>query len=499
MREHYSARLGILKFAGNNLLPVAFKAPPTFTWYSVQAFKVLAVRDRLEKCKVTSGRRKILSITLEPISRQMAGPAIRCVELSKQLAKHFSVSVVSPRPADLQAGDLLDSADFSLIAGANKSTIYELARQSDILFLQANVLKTYPLLARLDKYVVVDLYDPILLSILAQFEADAFSLAASYNLMHQVLEQHMTVCDFSLCASERQRDYWLGRYCGLGRLTPELYQFDKSFRKLIDVVPFGLPAQPPVKTGPALKGAVDGINKDDFVLLWGGGIWEWFDPLTIIEAVSQLVSEHPRLKLYFLGFKSPNPQVPLMDMAVKARSLAAQLGCLDKHVFFCDSWTSYEQRANFLLDADVAVSAHFDLPETRFSFRTRILDYLWAGLPIVTTCGDQLADMIVGNGAGVSLPYQDVEAWKQTLRELVSDRDLQSKWRAGSEKLARQFHWDIVSRPLLDYCAKPYHLPKYKPVKMPSLVERAKAVYSRGGKELVLKRSRELLEDVIRR
>jgi glycosyltransferase involved in cell wall biosynthesis len=429
----------------------------------------------------------------------MAGPAIRCVELSKQLAKHSPVTVVSPRPTDLTARDLSESDNFQLSAGCSKSTVYELARQSDILFLQANVLKTFPLLARLDKYVIVDLYDPILLSILAQFNQNTISQTASYNLMHQVLEQHMTLADFSICASERQRDYWMGRFCALGRLTPDQYRIDKSFRKLIDVVPFGLPANPPVKSGAGLKGVVPGINKDDFVLIWGGGIWEWFDPLTIIQAVSDLVPSFPQVKLYFMGFKSPNPQVPLMDMAVKARKLAGDLGCLNKNVFFCDTWTSYEERANFLLDADAAVSAHFDLPETRFSFRTRVLDYLWAGLPILTTCGDQLADMIAANNAGHSLPYQDVDAWKQAIASLVSQPNLQASWRAGSQKLANQFHWQDVCRPLSSYCMEPYHLPKYKPVKMPSLVERAKAVYSRGGRDLVLKRSRELLEDVIRR
>src|SRR5664280_3299763 len=45
----------------------------------------------------------------------------------------------------------------------------------------------------------------------------------------------------------------------------------------------------------------------------------------------------------------------------------------------------YTERSDHLLDADVGVSTHFDHVETEFSFRTRILDYLWTGLPIVAT------------------------------------------------------------------------------------------------------------------
>ena len=64
--------------------------------------------------------------------------------------------------------------------------------------------------------------------------------------MHQVLEKHMLAADFSICASEKQRDYWLGRFCSLGRLSPKICKLDPTLRNLIDVVPFGLPADPPV-------------------------------------------------------------------------------------------------------------------------------------------------------------------------------------------------------------------------------------------------------------
>lgn len=443
--------------------------------------------------------KKVLAITLEPISTRMAGPAIRCVELAKQIATAADVTVFSPRPSDLTSSEISSSPNFHLMAGSSKSELYQLARDSDVLFIQGNVLKAYPLLARLDKYVVVDLYDPFLLAILAQFEKDSPSAYASYNLMHQVLEQHMSIADFSVCASERQRDYWLGRYCALGRLTPELYDVDRSFRKLIDVVPFGLPESLPVQVAHGIKGAVPGINKDDFVLLWGGGIWEWFDPLTIIKAVAKVAEQRPTVKLYFLGFKSPNPQVPLMQMAVRSKELAAELNVLDKNVFFSDSWTSYEDRVNFLLDADATVSAHFDLPETRFSFRTRILDYLWAGRPVLTTCGDQFADMIQTAGAGSSLPYEDVSAWANAITQLIDNENLRAQYQQAASRLAEQFRWNLVAKPLVEYCRSPHHLPKYRKVKMPTLMERAKAVYSRGGKDLVMKRSKELLDDIIRR
>lgn len=426
----------------------------------------------------------------------MAGPAIRAVELARQLADEFDVTIFSPRPSDLLPGSL---GKIELLCGISKPKLYEIADNCDVIYVQGNVLKPYPGLARLGKHLVVDLYDPYLLSVLAQYADDPLSSSASYRLMHQVLEKHMIAADFSICASERQRDYWLGRYCAIGRLTPEMYRFDPSFRKVLDVVPFGLPTDQPQRTNQGMKGLIPGISADDRVLLWGGGIWEWFDPLTVIEAVARLAKTRPNLKLFFMGWKSPNPQVPLMDMALKARDLAERLNVLNTNVIFHQSWVPYEERVNYLLDADIAVSAHFDLPETRLAFRTRILDYLWAGLPIITTGGDQLAESIDSRGAGIALPYRDVNAWTEAISRLLDDNSLWQKLHEGSQRLSQEFLWEKAAAPLRAFCRNPHFLPRFNRVRMPSLVERARAVYSRGGTDMILKRSKDVIEDILRR
>ena len=108
-------------------------------------------------------------------------------------------------------------------------------------------------------------------------------------------------------------------------------------------------------------------------------------------------------------------------MAVEARRLADELGLTGVHVFFNEEWVPYDQRQNFLLDADVAVTTHFHHVETDFSFRTRVLDYLWATLPTVTTNGDSLADLIERRGLGLTVPPEDVDALADALFTLLDD------------------------------------------------------------------------------
>ncbi len=441
-------------------------------------------------------QRKIMLVTLEPISRSMAGPAIRAVEMAKQLAGEFAVTVASPvaQPVEEQLAPI---TGVNILTGANRQTMYREALDNDVLIIQSNVLRPFPKLAELGKYLVVDLYDPYLFSVLVQYKNEKVAADASYRLMHKVLEQHMLNADFSICASEIQRDYWIGRYCALGRLTPVLYDFDPSMRKLIDVVPFGRETLAPVRNGPGLREEIDAIGPDDVVLLWGGGIWDWFDPLTVIEAVAKAKDRVPNLRLVFMGMKSPNPKVPIMKMARDAIELSERLGLTGKHVFFKEGWIPYEKRVNYLLDADIAVSSHFDLPETRYSFRTRILDYLWCGLPVLSTGGDPLSEMIDKAHAGLALPYKDEDAWCEAIVRLAGDREIRAGYSEASLQLSNEFTWDKTCKALVRFCREPYHLPQHVKITMPSVFERARAVYARGGGDLVIKRSREIISDLL--
>src|SRR5262249_25950556 len=153
-----------------------------------------------------------------------------------------------------------------------------------------------------------------------------------------------------------------------GRLRVADFTADPRLERLVRVVPFGLDPTPPERGAPALAGEVPGIGADDRVLLWGGGIWNWFDPLTPIRAVAKLAERRTDVKLYFLGVKHPNPDVAEMEMAGRAVRLAEELGVRDRYAFFNFGWVPYEARGAYFSEAAIGVSSHFDNVETRFAF-----------------------------------------------------------------------------------------------------------------------------------
>src|SRR3990172_10025602 len=171
-------------------------------------------------------------------------------------------------------------------------------------------------------------------------------------------------------------------------------------------------------------------------------MWEWFDPLTLIQAVARVVEKRPEVKLFFAGTRHPNTRdVPEMKMCSQAIALAKKLGLYNKHVFF-NSWVPYGERHNYLLEADIGASFHLDHAETRFSFRTRLLDYIWAGLPMVITKGDTVSELVERYGLGKTIAPEDIDGLTTALLELLEVPDLREAYRRSFDELSSHLTWE---------------------------------------------------------
>ena len=396
---------------------------------------------------------KIAVATPDTLTARMAGPAIRAWQIARALAVEHEVQLVTTTLAELPG------APFPVRA-VDEEGLTEIERWCDVLVFQGWLVHKRPFLLESDKVLVADVYDPLHLEQLEQGRDEGWrGRALAVQSATAVLNEQLLRGDYFVCASEKQRDFWLGQLAALGRVNPVNYDADETLRSLIDVVPFGVPEAPPVRTRRAIKGAVPGIGPDDKVLLWGGGIYNWFDPLTLLHAVDRLRRRRPDVRLFFLGLKHPNPDIPEMRMAVAARDLSDRLGLTGVHAFFNEGWVDYDDRHNYLLDADVGVSTHLDHVETAFSFRTRVLDYFWASLPTVATAGDAMADLIQSRQLGLTVPAGDVDALEDALARLLDDDELRATMSVAAGKVAAELTWPRVLAPLVEFCRAPHRAP----------------------------------------
>lgn len=399
---------------------------------------------------------RILIISTDVVGAAMAGPGIRALELGRALAR-AAHTVVLAVPS---AGDFADAQlTIAPYTYGQPGAFAALLAATEVVVGQGFVFEAHPELLASDLPLAIDLYDPLILESLDLYAgADQATLELQAARYLRLTLAQLRRGDFFFCATAGQRDYWLGALTAAGRLTPALAaSSDRELRALIDLVPSGIDNSPPQRGAPALRGVHPAIAADDLLLVWAGGLWDWFDPLTVVRAVADLRDTCPRLRLCFFAGARPNPHgAPVRTRkAEQVSALAAELAVLNHSVIMLDFWVPYEERGRYLAEADVGVSAHLPGIETRFAFRTRLLDYLWARLPLIGTAGDSLGELIAGRGAGLLVEPGDQAGWRAAISRLYHDVATREAQRAAADQLARAFTWDEIARPLATFCAAP--------------------------------------------
>lgn len=431
----------------------------------------------------------VLLICADPVGAEMAGLGIRCWELARTLSAHASVTVAHGGREQSEAKGIR-TIPFRPHA---PHPVRALIEQADMVIAHPQWPLVDRWLKRSPARVVIDLYCPETLETL-ELAAGRPRLqrrqltATTLDRLHAALRTG----DNFICASESQRDLWLGAMLALRLIGPELYDEDASLRETIDLVPFGAPREPPARVaGVGPRETIAGVGADSELVLWNGGIWRWLDAPTAIGAVAELAARRPRLRLVFMGGAPEHPAA--MQSTREARALAEQLDLLDSVVFFHDSWVPYAERGTWLLQSDCAISAHAEHLETRFAYRTRLLDCFWAGLPVVCTSGDDLADYVVQEQLGAVAAPQDAHALAVALEQVLDKgRDSYSQRLAVA---AEQQSWERMAAPLVRWLAQPRRRTRLggaspDALRLPLAQRAREAAYLAGGRLLLNRRRR---------
>lgn len=395
-------------------------------------------------------KRKLLIVSSEIVSEEMAGPAIRVWNFAQVLSQYMEVILAVPNKVSLSG------QNFKIIQFTNDNQLKESIKQVDIILCGGMAFAKYRSIKDSGKYLIIDIYDPYNLATLAEYSSEPIKKRLEiHESIHNIFNEQFYYGDFFVCASERQRDFWLGMLAALNRVNPHSYNQDPTLKKMIDVVPFGLPAARPVHTRNVLKNKISGIGENDFVIIWGGGIYNWFDPLTLVKAMGEIAKIRDDIKLFFMGVKHPNPEVKEFQLVNDTVNLAKKLNTYDKNIFFNFGWVDYNDRQNYLLESNAGIITHPEHIETRFSFRTRIMDYLWAGLPVISTKGDSLSDLVERKGLGVTIGDGDTRAIVKAIIRLADDKEFYNQCVKNIEEIAKDYTWEKVCQPIIDFCRDP--------------------------------------------
>lgn len=378
---------------------------------------------------------RVALLSSEPVRPLMAGIGIRYLEFARRLPAHgLDVVLVSPaEPGETAALGLagvevrrFERGRLAAILGDCDAAVAQGQLANDLVLEMPGLP------------VAIDLYDPWLIENFAYFQTLGLD---PWRNDHATWVLQMSRGDFFLCSSEEQRTFYLGFLAALGRVNPERIAGDPDLATLIQPVPFGVPGELAAHV-PVLPPRAAGERR-----LLFGGLYDWYDPWTLLDALAAL-----DLPWTLLLIRNPNPASTPQRLFSEVEARCRSLGWWGSRVQVCD-WVPAERRYDLLRDVDLLVAPHKPSLETRLSLRTRFLDALAAGCPVVTSEGGAMSRLLTERHAGWVAPVGDAPALARVLAEAL---DNPASRRAGARELAAAFEWDRVLAPLVRFCREPW-------------------------------------------
>ncbi|HEX8153715.1 MAG TPA: glycosyltransferase [Thermoanaerobaculia bacterium] len=350
--------------------------------------------------------------TPDVVGERMAGPGIRAWHFARELAKHVPTTLVARTE-----GSSLKGEGFALVDRTHRKAFFR----------EASVLIGQPsrgfYRARRGQKLVADLFDPVVLE-LRELYGNAPSMRQRVHLAAEWfrLVRALELSDLLVCAAAKQREF---------------YERLRGSESRWLEVPFGIDLH---ETKTCAK-------PQDNVVIWGGGVWEWLDPRTAIEAIVQLNAEGVRSKLLFLGRARPNRDLVDRRRDDRFEKLLARGGA---HVSANAEWVPYRERLAWLRSGKIAIMLHRSTGEADYSIRTRLFDAIAAGVPVVATERGFAAELVAKEGLGIVVPPSDVMAVARAVRRLLTDDAFHASCVQNLERIRPRFAWEVVTRPLVD-------------------------------------------------
>lgn len=404
---------------------------------------------------------RVLLISQDRIGTHMAGPGVRYVNMARVLSNYCHVTLALPQDSvNVNSLDNAISPTLQNELGLSKAnvvtynlsdwqSITETANTADVIVFPIDIASIFTQLATLPACLVVDGYDPLLAEWLALYENELPDIK-DYLWRHRMSLNTAPILmgDFFICASQRQRDWWLGMLEAHGRINLHTYKSDPSLHTLIDLVPFGLT---PLSN---LAYSTDKSKHDSSLIkiVWAGGLWPWLDPITAIDGFVIAYAKNKNLQLLFPGTKRPNSDA-LSEIASHFTTVydyAQSTGLLGKAIVFGE-WVPYADWQMLLHNSHMALTCHYNTLETRLAYRSRMLDLIAAEVPIISTGGDATSDLITQYDIGITVPYRDPQAVANAILHLA-DHPIDINRFA---QLKITMTWEHMCLPLIRFCQNP--------------------------------------------
>jgi len=187
-----------------------------------------------------------------------------------------------------------------------------------------------------------------------------------------------------------------------------------------------------------------------FRIISTGSFNLWFDETTLFNALELAMSQNSSILAEITGGRipfSPEKYDNFCEMVAASKH---------KDRFHLHGWVSTEELFEVYSRAAVAAYTDVSCPETLLGARTRVLDWVSRGIPVVCTEGAEISEDIRQHDLGIVVPSGDSAAMAEAFLVLAADPAVrqkitqkQKKWSSSEGSLLQVF------APLFKWCENP--------------------------------------------
>ena len=287
--------------------------------------------------------------------------------------------------------------------------------------------------------LILDCYVPIYTEISARDSEDKVTELRNYMSDIKKFNHVLKRGDYFLCANTPQKHMYTGVLGSLGVINPHSYNQDRLL-----IVPFGIDEMPLPKLNEIDNPYIKlGIDKSNFVLLWFGGLYPWFDFTPLLNSVTEL-SKNKNFKFVLVGGKNPyNNHPDFLKQYNYVKSKFDHKGLLNKSIFIVD-WVDFDERIKWYQGADLVISINQTGEENNYSWRTRVMDYVWGNLPMLTNGGDPLSDELLAKKAALFVGKDEKEI-VSVLKNIIKNNSEITYLKDNLARIREKYYWSNVT------------------------------------------------------
>jgi glycosyltransferase involved in cell wall biosynthesis len=267
---------------------------------------------------------------------------------------------------------------------------------------------------RTDKPIWMDIYgDMLTIMQVAFYRAQSNrGLETSITFMQRVLR---TGDVFSGCG-QPQKHALVGELAMAGRLSKRTFGYE--FARV--VLPGSLATDREESFRHKARSWLKqfGISEESFVVLWCGGYNTWTDVDTLFEGLVWAMERDPKVCYLSLGantYEAPD------NVYARFGEMIQRSPHRDR--FHLLGWQPWGDLPNYYHASDVGINIDALHYETLYGTRTRLVEMIGAGLPIITSTGAELSYLLQERGAARTFMIGDWQGLGQEILGLATDRE----------------------------------------------------------------------------